>query len=113
GALPIFLLDRRVDGQLEAGAGSRGARVADPDRLAERVLHELAAAVAALEGGVARVLEAREALAVGPDRAEDLGREVVLRIEAAVPRRDLDPGDVQPANALGALARERAGEVGE
>ena len=89
------------------------ARLAQLDRLAERVLDEAPLAVLAAQQPVERVLEARQARALGADAAEQLGGEEVARVGAARLGDELEALDLHPLDAPGADRRHAAGEVGE
>ena len=108
-----LVLDRLVDRERDLGAGLGRARLAQLDRLAERVLDQAALAVAAAQLGVERVLEPRQAGALGADAADQLGGEEVARVGAAVLGDELEPLDLHPLDAPRADRGHAVGEVGE
>ena len=89
------------------------ARLAQLDRLAERVLDQPPLAVAAAQLGVERVLEPGQAGALGADAAEQLGGEEVARVGAAVLGDELEPLDLHALDAARADRGHAVGEVGE
>ena len=108
-----LVLDGGVDGQLEARPRLCRLGVADRERLAERVLDQAPLAVGALKHLVVGVLEAAQAVAVGPDRAEQLAGQVLARIHAPVRRGGLDAGQLELLHRRALAGRDRAREVGE
>ena len=104
------LLDRRVERQLDGLAGD-GRRAGDRDRLAVRVEHRVLHTGRARELRVELVLDPAQAGAAGPDAAEDLRAEVVVRVDPPRVRCQADPGDAEGLDLLGArggyLAREQ------
>jgi hypothetical protein len=60
-----------------------------------------------------RLLDAGEAVAVGPDRADELRRERPVRVAAAVLGGDRDAREVELADGLALASLDLAGEVDE
>ncbi len=89
------LLEGGVEGQPHVLAGLRALDLDDAHGLTERVLDEPSLAVLALERVVARLLEAGEAVPVGPDSADHLRGERALRIGAPWLDHGPDPLDLQ------------------
>ena len=83
--------------------------LAQLDRVAERVAHQPALAVAAAQLLVEPVLEPREAVALGADVAEQLRRHPVARVLAAELGDELEPLDAELLRAQGARASARCG----
>ena len=108
-----LVLDRLVERQRDVLARLLPARLAQLDRLAERVLGQAALAVAAVELAVERVLEAGEAAALGADAADQLRGEEVARVGAARLGDELEALDLHALDAAGADRRHLVGEVGE
>ena len=108
-----LVLDRLVDRQLDVWPGHGPARLAQLDRLAERVLDEPALAVLAVQRAVERVLEAGQAVALGADAAEQLRGEEVARVGAARLGDELEALDLHALDAARADRRHPVGEVDE
>ena len=103
-----LVLDRLVDRELDRGAGDGVARLAQLDRLAERVFQP-PLAVAAPQLRVERVLEPGQAGALTADAAEQLRGEEVARVGATVLGDELEPLDLHALDAAGADRRARGG----
>ena len=108
-----LVLDRGVDRQLQARPRLGGLRVADRDRLAERVVDQAPLAVGALQQLVVGVLEAAQAVAVGADRAQQLAGQVLAGVDAPVRRGELDAGELQLLHRRALAGGHRAREVDE
>ena len=108
-----LVLDVGVERELDVRPPPRAGDVAQLDRVAQRVLDELALAVGAAQPAVELVLEPRQALPVGPDVAEQLRGHPRARVVALELRQEVDALDLEPARPVGAAGGHVAREVDE
>jgi hypothetical protein len=108
-----FLLDHRFEGQLDVFAVAGFLHGFQPDRVAERVLDDLAFTVGPLENRFLARLEPHQALVFRTDRADHLARHLPLRVGAAAVGKLTDPFQVEGFDLCRGGEVDFVGDVGE